>query len=475
MFCERNFLTLFLEAIDFFPAQQEIDHHYTFSVYNVTLSEFEHKNFLSTKDLLMEMVRQRLTQDFQLVDEDYINPSNYRREKLRDGLVHREKTLVEDDNTGTIRQFLSMGHRLQVLTYDPMTDVIECTHYIARWAKQNSEFHYQYKSFCHELQTYCNVCQTFAKYTDQYNWSKVDRIICGDDDKEMREGFRFKRVMFALIPENFSGKVSAEEEYVNKFCRLKEYFEKLREKAESQVPLAIQFVSGAKKLNMERVESTPGIARDSMIRFYVQLRKGKADTLEWMEVAIDSTFDTSWSYRIMFSWLVASSGKIDTQVQLLQRRCAQFGLNLVPFPQITLSSSVFLNPFKAPAILTVRRKNETDQLLKELTKNDFIHDGVFHTNIKSILQCIEDRDQFQFKKRWSSLENGNQFVHRSGTLFLRVITDLNGMSIIVVMGNYRYLMTDKTGKLQAAHRNAFLILERCLASFESLNDSNGST
>jgi hypothetical protein len=46
-------------SVDYFPPQQEIDHSYTFSISNVTLSEFEKTHYSSNKDLLMEMVRQR--------------------------------------------------------------------------------------------------------------------------------------------------------------------------------------------------------------------------------------------------------------------------------------------------------------------------------------------------------------------------------------------------------------------------------
>jgi hypothetical protein len=110
------------------------------------------------------------------------------------------------------------------------------------------------------------------------------------------------------------------------------------------------------------LESTPGVERSSMVRFYIQLRTGKRDNLEWMEVALDATVDTSWSYRIMFDWLVASSGKVDTQVQLLQRRCTQYGLRLILLPRVTYLKNVYLNPFKAPALLTVR--HQVDELRK---------------------------------------------------------------------------------------------------------------
>jgi hypothetical protein len=128
-----------------------------------------------------------LTQDYQIVPPSRVNASNYRRESLRDGLADRGRpTSVRDENIEWNRQFLSMGHRLQVLTYDPIADIVEVTRYNAKNAQENSganTFKYYYLGFCQETQKYTKVVQTFNKYSEQYNWSKVDRIICGDDDK----------------------------------------------------------------------------------------------------------------------------------------------------------------------------------------------------------------------------------------------------------------------------------------------------
>lgn len=455
-------------VIDYFPRQEEIDRSFMVSMYNITLSEFDHKNYTSNMDLLLEMVRQRLIQDFQLVSEDYIRANNYRREMLNDGLVQRGRIVSRVNSTGMIRHFLSMGHRLQVLTYDPSaTDIIEVTRYTAKHAQKNLIFKYHYLSYCQETKSYSRISQTFEKYGEEYNWNKVDRLISGGDDKEMREGMRFKRIMFGIIPENFHGNAKAEEAYVTKFRRLLEYFEKLRPKDESTSPLDIKFITSKERAtakNVERIESTPGLARNSMHRFYVQLRKGQRDNLEWIEIAVDSTFDTSWSYRIMFSWLVASAGKVDTQIQLLQRRCTQYGLNLIPTPQITVSKNVYLNPFKAPAILTIRNKEHCRKLDRALTKIDFLHDGVFATDVKTVLDCMEGGHDFHFERRWGIPVPGRNFVHRSGTLFVRILTDRNGLCVLVVLGNYRYMMTTKDDTIVDAYEKAYKALADCVAS-----------
>jgi hypothetical protein len=336
-------------SVDYFPSQQEVDHNYTFSIYNVTISDFEHTPYSSNRDVLMEMVRQRLTQDYQLVPKDHPNVKKFRRETLRraDG----EGVTSNVENPGTIRVFLSMGYSLQVLTYDPSVDgkysclhsdivlqlthpcfsiyiVIEVTRYDAKNArisqKESSAFKYYYLCLCQTTKQFLPVVQTFTKYSALYNWNKVDRIICGDDDREMREGMRFKRIMFAVLPDRLNSPDS-EDAYISKFLRLLDYFEKLRDKDESSEPLQVKIVRSNQVEDddvalKKTVESVPGISWNAMQRFYVRLRKGKQDILEWMEVVVDSTFNTCWSYRVMFQWLGASSGKVEAQVQMLHRR-----------------------------------------------------------------------------------------------------------------------------------------------------------
>jgi hypothetical protein len=210
--------------------------------------------------------------------------------------------------------------------------VIEVTRYDAKDARgqktETGSFKYLYLCFCPTTQQYLPVVQTFTKYSALYNWNRVDRIICGDSDREMREGMRFKRIMFAVLPERCESP-DAETAVIAKFQRLVDYFEKLREKDGSSEPLEVKVVriheSGTGSDNGTRneyTESTPGISWNAMRRFYVRLRKGKNDILEWMEIVVDSTFKTCWSYRIMFQWLVASSGKVEAQIQMLHRRYA---------------------------------------------------------------------------------------------------------------------------------------------------------
>jgi len=241
-------------SIDYFPSELEREHNFTFSLYNVSLSQFERSHFSSNKELLLEMVRQRITQDYQFVPASVVERGRTRRGGL--GRTPNE--------SGSLRMYLSIGHRLQVLHYDPSSDTVEVKTYL----KENSQggsvgsYEYYYNSFCRLTGTYIKMQQDFKQYTSQYNWNKVDRIICGDEDREMREGMKFKRLMFALLPDRHTDEES-ENEYVEKFKKLLEYFEKLREKDVANVPLSVKIErnQGADTSSQSSpvLSSTPGI------------------------------------------------------------------------------------------------------------------------------------------------------------------------------------------------------------------------
>ena len=75
-------------SVDHFPTQQELkdENYFQFSFYTVTLGGIENNHYEKHADLLREMVRQRVTQDFQIVTEAAI-ANSFRRaiESQREG------------------------------------------------------------------------------------------------------------------------------------------------------------------------------------------------------------------------------------------------------------------------------------------------------------------------------------------------------------------------------------------------------
>lgn len=148
-----------------------------------------------------------------------------------------------------------------------------------------------------------------------------------------------------MIPDLFQDS-RGEQEYVKKLHRLIEFLEKL---AQAKLDIMISSRENNGQLHDDKRSSVWNTNR--LTRFIIHLRKGKRDKYEWMEVAINSILDTTQACRISFNWLVASSIKIDTQVQLLQRRCSQFNLNLVVAPTTSLHSSIYLHPVSKRKLL----------------------------------------------------------------------------------------------------------------------------
>lgn len=168
-------------------------------------------------------------------------------------------------------------------------------------------------------------------------------MICGEEERQLETGMRFRRLTFGLIPEKFVDS-KAELEYTAKFQRLLEYLGKLRDKEASTEPLKVNVNANSTAKTQETdIFKVRSPTEDSMKKFTIQLKKGTRDPFEWIEIAVDSTFSTSSSYRIMFNWLVASSAKVEAQVQLLFRRCTQFGLQLMSFPQTSIERDLFLH------------------------------------------------------------------------------------------------------------------------------------
>ena len=270
----------------------------------------------------------------------------------------------------------------------------------------------------------------------------MDHVILEDIDMELSMNLRCRRLQFELIPPKLD-KDEAEQEYIEKFKRLLDYLGKLREKDEATNDLVVRTLTRKDERPdiMTTLQNSRLGTTDSMNRFKIRLRKGKKDAYEWVEVSIDSVFDTTSTYRIMFNWLVASTSKVEAQVQLVQRRCVQYGLELISSPQVCISRDLFLNPFVIPEIYCIRQAGKVDAMIDWLRKQDFINDGL-HMTDPSYLGAIDNPEQYLFplNRRTKEIRSVacRQFIHRpTGAVFGRLIVDEQGWVIVAVIVNKR--------------------------------------
>ena len=117
--------------------------------------------------------------------------------------------------------------------------------------------------------------------------------------------------------------------------------------------------------------------------------------------------------------------------------------------------------FKAPPTFCVRDDEKAKLLYTSLLELDFVNDGVFYTQTRQILQCIENGDEFDFGRRLSTA--ARQYVHRSGTLFVRLIRDRHGWVVVVVIPNGMHIKKDED-KRQSVAKSVFRSLQQLIGS-----------
>ncbi len=305
-------------TIDFHPSPQDLDDQAKFSVkqYSVTLPPMNETTYKSHTELLDDLLMQRMRQDFQIVPRNIIQHSR------------------RDTTENVLEATLSMGHKIQRLSYNPSTDSVDVVQYYARFAEDETPQTYHYLMWSTLQQEYVKVSQTFTKYTRPYRWNELDMLI-GGDAETILEGMRHPRISFLIIPDQFTDS-NGEAEYMIKFQRLMEYLCKLQRKDET------------KNISIHMITSDDANPQPSSgdKRFVVDLRKKRDDKYEWLELVHDSNCDTRRTFRITIQWLVAVASKIDQQAKTLQRRCSQYGLKLVSVPHYSCLRSCFMNPVR---------------------------------------------------------------------------------------------------------------------------------
>lgn len=98
--------------------------------------------------------------------------------------------------------------------------------------------------------------------------------------------------------------------------------------------------------------------------------------------------------------------------------------------------------------------------------------GIFNTEVRHILECVDSKNKFRFARRGN---RGRQFVHPSGTLFVRVLTDLNESSILVVFGNHMSIKgAGKDSKSNKRKENEYAY-KSLVQIIENLSKGNSNT
>ena len=141
--------------------------------------------------LLVEMVTQRLTFDYQLVE-------------------------AENNQTTTNDLFytLSMGHRVHRIACNYPYDQVHITEYTANEAEasktEKDSFVYRYLVWVPLLNDFQEMVQSFKRYAEKVKWNVIDQLIVASTELDPLNTFivdqlrekntKYKRLLFAILP-----------------------------------------------------------------------------------------------------------------------------------------------------------------------------------------------------------------------------------------------------------------------------------
>jgi len=460
-------------TIDVHPTPQELNDQskYSFNHYQLNLDAMDLTYYTNHSELLMEMVRQRIVQDFQLVPQSVLDRS---RREAHHGLeitkprtlennvgVSRRVTVSSLNNaSGKIQHILSMGHRFHIISCNPTSDCVDVVQYLAKNAYNNeyNTFTYYYNIWMPATERYLKVFQTFQRFPEEYPWNRLDNLICGDTDKTLDDQTKYRRIAFCIIPDQFNNE-SGEDVLLKKIHRFIEFLEKMAKK-----DLKIQVISTGDKSS----RSDDFASKDNQLKFIIHNRK--KDKYEWIEVAASAIFDTKKSFRIIFKWLVSSAIKVDAQVQALQRRCSQYGLQLVEVPEISVRSNVFLNPLRYPESISVSSSEKATEIENALVHNfRFCNDGKYPVFAKDAEKIFGVKLTVNGRGSAWKRALAQQYIHRSGTLFVRLLHDIQQQSVTFIFIENRRLIGNSNQMLDSA-RHIFREVKQFISDLYDLEE-----
>ncbi len=221
--------------------------------------------------------------------------------------------------------------------------------------------------------------------------------------------------------------MKSEQLFIQKAQKFLEYLDRLVGKQN----LDVQIVS----TNSHTKEDVKSKKKSSGSLTHFIIKSRKRERYEWFELAVGKSFDTRKTYRIILKWLVASASNIESHITMLQRRCTQYKLNLVIVSEMSSCSNLSLNPLKRPENITVSDSGIARAIeLSLLEKFGFRDDGQYSVLTEDVERAFAVKMSMDQKSI-----TAQQYLHLSGTLFVRILRDINQSVTFVFLENTPFI------------------------------------
>ncbi len=347
-------------------------------------------SFMSAEDLLTEMICQRLSQEFQLVeietnmDEELLGYKNYilsngswsgsvpkkpiMNASKMNKVTSTNKSNKYNQNSNITKEkelfyILTMGHRIQFLSYDPSMSQVRVTRFLWTGKSTNSSGNnndninfsttskkatYMYELWVPQTGEYQTMTQTFQQYpTPEYAWNTADEILLGNIELDMtNDNVKAKRLRFAILPdytdENSTNNCSDVETYFSKIDKLMHHIGKYCSNNEVIIDVI--------KDNIE-TKSTNNSKNYNVVKIWLQ--GPNHSNPKWAFFKYDGCASMNRAFKLEFHWLACDSWLMDDFVNILHRRCTSWSLRMAQIPEFFCTSNLQVHPFRAQPYIQV--------------------------------------------------------------------------------------------------------------------------
>jgi len=358
---------------DYIPEISELKSNYEFqSIYELQF-DIANSVFSSVETLMIEMVCQRLSMEYQLVEIRDQTPY----------FIYVMKSNSEfSENTGKSFYILTMGHRIQFLICDKSNKNgnVKVSSFLSKRGKNDNNriYNYQYNLWVPQLQQYQRMSQTFYQFpTPEFIWNNLDYQLSGSGGiLDLTQATnKAKRLRFNIIP-NHNSKISpmTEAEYFSKMEKLIEFLSKY-----TKGDMKVQYLNYDSK-NFSHSPSSKYIKNSSdydIITLWLRQPKVENKNPNWANLKHDTVVSINKIFHIEIHWLVCDSWLMEEFINILYRRSSNFGLRIIQIPEFFCTSNLQIHPFRSQPYI-------------KLASTEFYENFISILNYKSPTLIIEN-------------------------------------------------------------------------------------
>tara|TARA_A100001015_G_scaffold239564_1_gene272897 strand:+ start:204 stop:6080 length:5877 start_codon:yes stop_codon:yes gene_type:complete len=516
------------------PANTLNSSNYQWREYEIVVDpqEWDDSPFDSPYSLLFEMVCQRLTQEFQLVQgmdlREYTRQiSAFSRQSLKNSSqIFRTESAVTLASSSSANSFdppedtpisnhtssptpitplsnfnssdrhrtanrhnndspaepttyiLSMGHRIQILTYVPNDNKFKVFMYTSGKGNNNTpeaQAEYTYDVWVPQMNKFQSQTQRFYRYPHpEVNWNTIDHVLYTNDKSLIRDSLKLKRIRFALMPDiaattskdgqvAYFAKIDLLTAFLTNYCRddkieVKKVYGLLNVESIEEEMNQTQHGQHEQKQQRQQQQqqdtSHKAVATRDVILWVAQ---PNTDDPKWIYLTYDTLVHSDRVFHLTFQWVKCDSWNVDELTNHVFRRCTNWGLRLAQIPEYFCESNLAIHPFRAQPWIPV------DQLDANLTTNlgyetaTIVVERLFFADVKRSQHWCRDKYQ---KTDWTFL--GDEYKEGAGEIPINASWNNSNAE--------QPININRRAGIRSVHipkqlpRNAQYMLRACLAS-----------